>query len=152
MGWLSHIYEAEYYYETEKSLAELSDAVKEAIQTFPGFAGEYLLITDENEKQKLFQRPGPEHSLSNAYHDREVHHPDLTVFATHSTRLFRFIDDLAFTFGHIQQGDKELAFIKTFSISRVGQGDLFQNRKNIVQIIQYLSKTVPFKKQTVFQQ
>ncbi|KAL6045267.1 hypothetical protein QOT17_022862, partial [Balamuthia mandrillaris] len=108
MGWLTHIFEAEYYYPDETSLDDLKSAVEQAITTYPK-KGEYTLVQGEEEVSKLFQRSGEEHSVKHAYHNDQVADEDKTVFATHRTRLFGFVDDMAFTFGNLEDGK---AYIK----------------------------------------
>ncbi|MEZ6141890.1 MAG: DUF1499 domain-containing protein [Zavarzinella sp.] len=56
------------------------------------------------------------------------------IHLTRRTRLFRFIDDIFLTISHHESG----ALVHFRSKSRLGKGDLGQNRRNILQLIAHL--------------
>eukprot|EP01103_Thecamoeba_quadrilineata_P007096 TRINITY_DN16868_c0_g1_i1.p1 TRINITY_DN16868_c0_g1~~TRINITY_DN16868_c0_g1_i1.p1 ORF type:complete len:144 (+),score=18.42 TRINITY_DN16868_c0_g1_i1:40-471(+) len=124
MGWNTHIYEAEYYFPEGTTVEEITQKLKEEINNRP----RYRLITDPEQIQKLFTRQGQENSVINAYHNKIVKDEHLTIFCTHTTKLCRFVDDMAFTF-HLENGN--FVCLRGFSISRIGGGDMYQNSRNV---------------------
>jgi len=66
---------------------------------------------------------------------------------THSTKVFKFVDDLAFTFATVEGK----TVVHTLSISRIGQGDMFQNRKNISIIMDTVNARLPYERVVVLQ-
>jgi uncharacterized protein (DUF1499 family) len=66
---------------------------------------------------------------------------------THSTKVFKFVDDLAFTFATVDGK----TVVHTLSISRIGQGDMFQNRKNISIIMDIVNARLPYERVVVLQ-
>ncbi|ELR25254.1 uncharacterized protein ACA1_290180 [Acanthamoeba castellanii str. Neff] len=154
MGWLSHIYEAEYIFPDDAQADAIRAAIVEALESTPRYAH----ITAEAELQHLFQRHGDQHSVRHAYHDHEVANAELTVYVslrrlvmwlqgTHSTKVFKFVDDLAFTFATVDGK----TVVHTLSISRIGQGDMFQNRKNISIIMDTVNARMPYERVVVLQ-
>jgi len=146
MGFLTHIYEAEYYFPENTQLEAIREAIVKALESTPSYAH----VTGEGVAQ-LFQRPGQEHSVVHAYHNHQVQNEDQTVYGTHTTKLWKFIDDLAFTFLMVECEGKQVPTAHTLSISRIGGGDLFQNRKNIQCIMNTVKATIPFDRVVIFQ-
>jgi uncharacterized protein (DUF1499 family) len=69
----------------------------------------------------------------------------VVVQGTHSTKMWKFIDDLAFTFATLDGK----TVVHTLSISRVGQGDMYQNRKNITIIMDAVNARIPYERVVV---
>lgn len=125
----------------------MKDAIRAAIVEALESTPRYAHITAEAELQHLFQRHGDQHSVRHAYHDHEVANAELTVYGTHSTKVFKFVDDLAFTFATVDGK----TVVHTLSISRIGQGDMFQNRKNISIIMDTVNARMPYERVVVLQ-
>jgi uncharacterized protein (DUF1499 family) len=59
-----------------------------------------------------------------------------TIRATRSTRLFRFIDDITVRLEPVPSGTR----VHARSRSRVGVGDLGQNRRNLLELLDRLQR------------
>jgi uncharacterized protein (DUF1499 family) len=57
-----------------------------------------------------------------------------TIHATHRTRVFRFVDDVRIRLEPTEGGTR----IRARSQSRIGKGDLGQNRRNLIELLQFL--------------
>jgi uncharacterized protein (DUF1499 family) len=57
-----------------------------------------------------------------------------TIHATHRTRVFRFVDDVTIRLEATESGTR----IRARSQSRIGKGDLGQNRRNLIELLQFL--------------
>ena len=62
------------------------------------------------------------------------------IHATHTTRLFRFVDDVNI---YIVQGLDGITKLEIISQSRVGKGDLGQNKRNIKELLTALDAKMP---------
>lgn len=97
MGFLTHIYEAEYYFPEDVQLvkppllhydctagvndgASAQEAVRAAIAEALENTPLYAHVTGDDEIQLLFQRSGEKHSVKYAYHGHEESNTDQTVF------------------------------------------------------------------------
>jgi len=141
MGWFSHICEAEFTFDPSFTIEDIQNKLKEQIASKPK---EYQLIDNETAKNVLFKRSGEQHEVKHAYRSGAIAHEELTVYCTHTSRLFRFVDDIAFIFV-VEDGDgggkeeKKGVIMRALSISRIGEGDMFQNQKNIRGIVDPLN-------------
>lgn len=63
-----------------------------------------------------------------------VDRPASTIRATHRTRVFRFIDDVMIRLEAADDGTR----IRARSQSRIGAGDLGQNRRNLIELLEML--------------
>jgi uncharacterized protein (DUF1499 family) len=66
---------------------------------------------------------------------QSVDAPTGTIHATRRTRVFRFVDDVTIRLEPTEGGTR----IRARSQSRIGKGDLGQNRRNLVELLQFLS-------------
>lgn len=67
---------------------------------------------------------------------RIVDENDAVVWATHTTRIFRFVDDVYLLMTPV--GDS--VRLEARSASRLGKGDLGQNRRNLTELLTELRK------------
>eukprot|EP00123_Amoebidium_parasiticum_P001474 comp12577_c0_seq1/m.7582 comp12577_c0_seq1/g.7582 ORF comp12577_c0_seq1/g.7582 comp12577_c0_seq1/m.7582 type:complete len:144 (-) comp12577_c0_seq1:560-991(-) len=132
MGWLTHAFEAEYHFDASVPLEDLKKAVEQALDSLS--SRRYYRAPKGDE---LFRRGGAENSLDNAYKNKTRKNEELTVFGTHTTKMLKFVDDMAFTFGE----SNGRHFIKVFSVSRQGMGDLYQNKRNAEGVMTVVSRT-----------
>jgi len=144
MGWFSHICEAEFTFDPSLSIEDIKNKLKEQIASK---SKEYTLIDDTAATNQLFKRAGEKHEVKHAYRNGAISHDDLTLYCIHTSKLFKFIDDIAFTFvmeeenGGNGKDEKKGVVMRALSISRVGEGDMFQNQKNIRQLVDPLNPT-----------
>eukprot|EP01098_Paradermamoeba_levis_P015646 TRINITY_DN8052_c0_g1_i1.p1 TRINITY_DN8052_c0_g1~~TRINITY_DN8052_c0_g1_i1.p1 ORF type:complete len:167 (-),score=41.01 TRINITY_DN8052_c0_g1_i1:220-675(-) len=136
MGWLSHIYEAVYYFDGAIDLGELSEDAKSTISSLRRFS----LSTTQEAIDAAFPRhvSGEESAKDKHYNlkqhiylDQTPQNEQYTIYATWTSFLFRFTDDIALSFG--QSGQK--TFVKVLSCSRVGEGDMYANMKHGEEIL-----------------
>ena len=62
------------------------------------------------------------------------------IHATHSTRLFRFVDDVNI---YVVQGLDGITKLEIISQSRIGKGDWGQNQRNIKELLAALDAKLP---------
>lgn len=62
------------------------------------------------------------------------------IHATHTTRLMRFVDDVNI---YVVQGLDGITKLEVISQSRVGKGDLGQNKRNIRELLSALDAKLP---------
>ncbi len=62
------------------------------------------------------------------------------IHATHTTRIFRFVDDVNI---YIVQGLDGTTKLEVISQSRIGKGDLGQNKRNIKELLSALDAKLP---------
>jgi len=136
MGFFTHIFEAEFFFAQGTSLEDLRAAVLAGIESLQSQGWEVV-----EDRAPLFQRPGDKHNYIHAYRNKEEKNVELTVFGTHTSKIMGFVDDLAFTFG---ETEVDTPYIKALSVSRVGEGDLYQNKRNIINVMDQVKRVHPF--------
>eukprot|EP00670_Eutreptiella_braarudii_P003903 CAMPEP_0174302978 /NCGR_PEP_ID=MMETSP0809-20121228/59919_1 /TAXON_ID=73025 ORGANISM="Eutreptiella gymnastica-like, Strain CCMP1594" /NCGR_SAMPLE_ID=MMETSP0809 /ASSEMBLY_ACC=CAM_ASM_000658 /LENGTH=142 /DNA_ID=CAMNT_0015408931 /DNA_START=39 /DNA_END=467 /DNA_ORIENTATION=+ len=140
MGFLSHIMEAEYVFSPNVEPETLHTAITTAIRQLSS-SGYAPAVPEQGFKRydlqrvKTFKKAGVE--------ARE----DLCVMCTCTSKLMKFVDDMAFCIG---VGPERQVVLRAWSNSRVGQGDLGKNKKNVRLVIDQVSKTLPPVDTTVY--
>mmetsp|Transcript_23235 Transcript_23235/g.41915 ORF Transcript_23235/g.41915 Transcript_23235/m.41915 type:complete len:142 (-) Transcript_23235:469-894(-) len=130
MGWCSHIYEAEYEFDRTITIAQAHAAFIGAVAS----SNNYVL----GGQDPMFKRYPVEQATQ--FHNAQVlQQPSFTVFAVCISKLWKFVDDIAFSFG---TGPIGQVVVRGWSHSRIGEGDMFKNKKNIEHIIHEVAKTI----------
>eukprot|EP01013_Petalomonas_cantuscygni_P032465 TRINITY_DN59019_c0_g1_i1.p1 TRINITY_DN59019_c0_g1~~TRINITY_DN59019_c0_g1_i1.p1 ORF type:complete len:184 (-),score=0.34 TRINITY_DN59019_c0_g1_i1:283-768(-) len=144
---LTHTHVAEYAFAPQVTPDAARNAVSSTVSAFEE-GQRFRLVTVD--RHHLFQRPGAEHSINNAYPNASEDPSLPLITATFTTKKMSFVDDIAVTFrrevvspsryvASAPSGPQEVTIARAFSCSRVGKSDLGQNKKHINEIFSTLS-------------
>ena len=137
MGLLTHVAEIEYHY-GNIDVNEMREILVNALQSTKNFE-------IQESVKGMFERRGHKHSVSHVHMIKNDPLDESKVlYAICTSPLLRFKDDVAFSINVVAENN---VIVKGLSVSRLGEGDFFKNKKNLdiimrkVQIKFKLNKT-----------